>query len=374
MFSIRDKSHLLLTILFLSRAFNLQAIVQIDTTFESAVPAQVNQSFVFKTQQAFNSGDYAYGDVEFRGGLLPNTFGALMDLGVTPPITGEINGGPAIPFGNYGIAQYRVFSDLTLSDVRFDAPINVSLNTRFSFENPCSILLNKDLFIDHTSGLNFGLVTLAATGTVNGQGNTLATSSNANIQTAMGGRPITLKNLTFMSPSGIIANDVQFFLQNVELVAPVGGSIGLSNGPFFFLGKHNIFGYNTIVSFNSNFNGVGMFILPQSRVTVTPGTTLSLGLGSAFSYPILSFSDNTSELYLDNCTFDYAPQGPVPTTLVLTKGTIYINGNVLLKTGNGAGTIQFGDGVNAANNMNILILPGSKMIIDDGLTLINNNV
>lgn len=359
---------LFLCIWVLTQIGDAIASIEIDTRITST---HRYKSFVFDTQQTFTAGNFARGDVEFRAGLLPNAFNISMQLSVTPPLSGEINGGPDGGSG-YGIATYDIYSDLTLGNVYFDAP-EIALNTRFSFQRPSKIFLTSDLSVKSTFGLNLGFVTLATTGTVDGQGKRINITPGSAIQAFLGGKPLTFKNVAITGGQGYTGNGVQTFFQDVEIIAPLAGSLGFSNCPFYFVGKHNILGYNSLIGFGSNFLGVSVLIETLSRVTVTPGTTLDLGRGSVYVPPLLSFQDATSELYLDNCIFDYTPDTG-PKTLTLTKGTVYINGNVLFKSSNGTGTVQFGDGVNPANNLNVLILPGSKLIIDNGMTIINANV
>src|SRR5262249_28189459 len=101
----RSNINTLLMIGFLYQLSMLQADIEIDTTFEAAVPSQQNQSFVFTTQQSFDDMDFAYGDIEFRAGVIPTDFNISMTFGMTPPLAGNLDTGPGFcgPGCGYGI-------------------------------------------------------------------------------------------------------------------------------------------------------------------------------------------------------------------------------------------------------------------------------
>lgn len=374
------KKYFLLFIVVAFQANNFAlALINIDTTFEAAVPGQVNEAFIFETQQTFTNLDYARGSVEFRKGLLPAIYNGTMDLSVTPPLSGAIDAGQQgfDVFGYDSIMNYRTFSDLTLGKITFTG-LPVPWVIRFAFGAPATIFLTSDLTVSGTfpggGGLQLGFNTFQAEGTVDGQGNRVVVSPGSGMGVDLA-FPINFKDISFLFNGsgvggGLFGGDIR--MRNIEIVSKVGQIAILANANFTFIGSHNIFGYNgNIVFFNNNITGVNFIIDAQSRVTVAPGTVLTLGVGSAYIPPYVTFTDATSELYLDNCSIDFTPPGNQ--TLVLTKGTIYINGNVTFKSTTAQGSYQFGDGIDPLNNMNIIILPGSKLIIDDGVTLINAN-
>jgi hypothetical protein len=59
--------------------------------------------------------------------------------------------------------------------------------------------------------------------------------------------------------------------------------------------------------------------------------------------------------------------------ITFTSGTVYINGNVTLQANFSGCYLQLGDGVSSANNCNVVVLPGSQLILDEGFTFINKN-
>ena len=341
-----------------------------------------------------NQGDYAYGNVEFRGGIFPAFNGGSVnfDLGVTPPIGGALDVGPNQGGGSTS-ARYRIHSDLTFDGVIFTGPADLAnWGTTFVFIETSTIYLNTDLVVNNsTQGHSMALTfqTAGATCAMDGRGNRLVIGNGGVLAVSAGNfNPFTFKDLKILTgASGIITHRIgsfaapsqpQITIWNCELVAGKGQVTSLYNADYKFRGTKNVFGYSGTILFPNNGTfGVAfsnrVTLDTQSRITVSPGTTVVFGEGNNYAPPILVFTDASSELYLDNCTVDFNPQ-PTAQTLFLTKGTIYINGNVNFVSGNGQGTYQLGDGSNPANNCNLIILPGSKLVIGDGVQLINANV
>jgi hypothetical protein len=77
-------------------------------------------------------------------------------------------------------------------------------------------------------------------------------------------------------------------------------------------------------------------------------------------------------LYLDNCNILISGDGGT-NTVTLSKGQMIVNGIVTVQALT-SGKLQFGVGDTIANNFNVLILPGSKLIIDNGAYIIDKNI
>jgi len=355
--------------------------IAIDTRFESAVPSQQNQAFVFQNTQTFSSThDYAIGNIEFRNGVQPSAYNQTLTLGVTPKFTGPLGIGPHQTGHNYSNANYNILSDLTLEGSFFQPANNASLaalGVNFTNLSTSTMFLQSDFVITNTLAFNIGLHPNFPTNnvcpTIDGLGNKFVFPVAGSIFMYATGtfRHITLKTQSVTSIIQQYGGPLTF--HDVEIVATI-GSTSFMPPQISFSGQKNVLGYGgTII-----LGGGPTNIASQSTLTVTPGTTMTFGpTFNPFFSPPLAFTDSTSVLYLDNCTVDFSPQSstvPTAETFIMTKGTIYVSGNVTLASLNGLGTYQFGDGVNQSNNMNIVILPGSKLILGTGVKLIYANV
>lgn len=126
------------------------------------------------------------------------------------------------------------------------------------------------------------------------------------------------------------------------------------------------------------FTGTSPFIYASSApCTINANATWAFDSGMTFSYApssaannLLVMADQTATLYFNNTNLFASAVG-----MQLTKGKFIINGPCLVNSnaGNAAQGISFGDGVSAANNCTVKILPESGFILNSGF-LIHNNV
>jgi len=381
---------LLLCIAHACLANNIQASISIDTRFGYA---NSRQSYVFDTQQTFTQFGQIIGDVELRGGLKATLDSEHCFLGMTPPIKGElqlVNGGASV--------FYHIVNDMTFGSVTFGGlstnPVNNGIRTfDFIFTGSYSIRLQKDLFL---SNLTSFLLESSKGGILDGEGNKL-TIDDTNITTTFvptlirlnaTGFPgaLTLKNISIegiasdgnLSSNFVLSGSTQdIFFENVTLATYRSqlGFIQVLNNTFRYFGPNNVIGFGGTLEISStSLTPVTLFKIAKfGRVRVTPLTTLRLS--SANASATVDFEDPTSELFLDNCTVDIGRYSNM--SIKFLGGLVTIKGNVIFTNSSGPGSnnkLVLGDGVNPANNCNIQILPGSKLIIDDNLRVVNMNI
>jgi hypothetical protein len=138
-----------------------------------------------------------------------------------------------------------------------------------------------------------------------------------------------------------------------------------------YTGVNNILGGGGIVEFLQASTGY-MQLTTGSKLYVSPQTQLKLGNKYKAGGSQFWFADQTALLFLDNCSLEIG--GCTHDHITFTSGTVYINGAVSLQANYSGCYLQFGDGVNSSNNCNVVILPGSQLILDSGATLSNCNV
>jgi len=375
---IKINVYLVFFIVASSVVHKMQSSINIDTRQESNVGGQVFRSFVLDSLQTFSSSfDYAYGDVEFRAGIKAMTNDSrTLSLGITGLLGGALILGQGLTEANF-----NVFNDLTLSITSFNGP-NLGpfgLNTfNFRSQNPCTFFLDNDLTMSQDA-----LLRIFAQG---GLGGTIFDGRNYKIVLTSGSAfsvvqlsgPFTIKNcriegITASTYGAGSTNNGFIGFMNVQLITNAGQTIELADTKCRFFGQHNVIGYGGIADFSQN-ERTSITIATESQLYIAPDTTLVLNHVSSFNKaPVIAFVDTTSVLFLDNCNIQVGgPENP-NNQIPFIHGTMIINGNVTLTARDG-GILRLGDGLDPANNFNVVILPGSKLIVADGATLLNKNI
>jgi len=331
--------------------------ITIDTRVEYTV-TQSTYSFVFDSQRTYSStGDYAFGDVAFRGGLLANQSAdanktTTLRLGITPPVGGTLQLASGV-----NNTTYKILSDLTLGEITFSG-LNSLNKFFFNIAGPYTIFMDSDV----TLGSNqFSLVSTAG-GVLDGHTNILRLATDSLFQIISSGTGATVKNLFIQGATSTnfdVSSATNLTFENVEIIAIPGQTAVLTNPHITFSGQFGVFGYGGTISIQTPSASTINFAT-QTQLYVFPQTTLSLDA----SHLTVNFTDFSSILFLDNCNINVT-NGKA----IFKGGTVIVNGAVTLQ----AGALQLGDGT-AVHNCDLQILPGSKFIVADGATLINNNV
>lgn len=337
--------------------------VNINTTEGGA---QQRQSIVYQAFQSFPDGgvNNITGNVEYRGGLYLGYNGQAY-LGVTPPIS------KSITINSYCLIWLQ--NDLTLGEMTISpvpSPFNPYLYIYSDLATATSgwgVFFDGDITI--ASIMKFWLVGDSGGNPFFVEGNNHKLILIAGSEFIPSG--VTLKNLTIMNAENISLHSSTVSLigfQNVTLnssLNDVNFSFGQGNSGITFSGQNNKLSGGGRFSFQNN-GSQYLRIARNSKLYVAPQTTLVVGNPYSGGTSTYTFDDATSVLYLDNCTvFLGTPSGPgYAGTATFLKGTVYVNGTVTLQT-IANGYLQLGDGISAANNCNVIMLPGSKLVLQN---------
>lgn len=353
------------------------------------------KSFVYDYQVTYTAFGRIIGDVELRAGLIarPIFDDQSVLLGMTPPLKGRLQ----LADGTAHTSYYLI-NDLTLGSINFAGTNTPDINNGlrsfdFNITGSNTIFMTKDITLDNLTIMN---IISSSGGVLNGNNNKFALDPHVSatgfaptilsIKSTGFNGAVRLKNIILegLSANASLQSNFQIgqstadiFFENVGLVTYIGETAFLqsSNGVPSFIGPHNFIGFGgNFVIANATFVADSPIfkIAARSRLTVAPSTIVQMAAGNTSSL-ILEFADQTSELVLNSCTLQIGSSFAFNNTIKFLRGTVYINGNVTLQASPGS-QLQLGDGVNPANNCNIIILPGSKLIISDGATLLNMNV
>jgi len=359
--------------------------------------AQQHQSYYYDIQQTCSNNSTIYGAVEFAKGIIFNdptvSTPVNVTLGVSRPLGGALRPMP----NNIGqlAAQINIQHDLILNATVYGGFLNDGgFGNRFTFNispNPSALILARDITIP--DGCDFFIQTNSG-GILNGNNHSIILETDISfLQIGLPNQPMTITNLTIGGISNGAGspgdNNIEFLgpltFENIKIIATtpnlaqivIGGGANSSPTNITFKGQNNVVGNpNVEIQLIEDPFFLSFTIASQSRLHVNPGATLAL---SNFDNNVFRFffTDHTSQLYLDNCTLKLGTHifsfiDTINTTFL--GGTIIINGAVTFSTVIPGSSLQLGDGVNQSNNCNIIILPGSKLIIDNGMTLSNMNV
>ncbi|QQR49050.1 hypothetical protein IPF37_05875 [bacterium] len=128
------------------------------------------------------------------------------------------------------------------------------------------------------------------------------------------------------------------------------------------------------------FTGTNIFSYETGQTsTIDTQSTLFFDTNSTFSYApkirknrdLIAMTDVTSRFFAHGCTIQSTTTG-----LRLTKGTLVVDGKVVLQNPNAVSLsqgISFGNGI-AANDLTINILGGAKLELTSGVLLYNNSM
>jgi len=340
--------------------------------------AQQRQSYTFNYTYTVSDGGGYYGDVEFRRGITTDGTlgGASIELGITPPINGKFS----FTGDDTGLS-FHLKNDVTLGRVSFEPPTIPSTFGYYLFiwgtdgdTNPYTVSLTQDLVLADYASVWLISETLTGTGYFDGGGHKMTLTDFSLFEPGIGNGTVVIRNITIEGAGRIVAegpgNKINF--ENVTLYAGA-NDVRTAMLDVSFRGLNNIVGGGTI-DFGKTDYGLYTRILTHSQLRVEPQTRFILA-GGQLNAANFIFDDPTAVLFLDNCSLEigsiYVGDND---KMVFLKGTVYVNGNVTLKAGTPGSYLEIGDGVDSANNCNIIILPGSSLTIDAGAKLVNKNV
>jgi len=180
---------------------------------------------------------------------------------------------------------------------------------------------------------------LSADSTLDGQGNILTLGTSATL-TVSAGSTVTLKNLTLQNLSGTAlvmeSSASTLILDNVQVC--MNGSYSFTQGTL-------------VINRDVIFTGTSVFSYQSSSTSrINTASCLTFDVGTTFSYApptnsryLLSMTDQTSQLYLNNCTLCTTTTG-----LVLSRGTLILDKQVTLSGGGLtlSNCLAFGDAIN----------------------------
>lgn len=276
-----------------------------------------------------------YGPITMNGGLFNLNRNLVFGSNATLPTGGQFNGN-SFSLSLPTIATSFQINGGTMGNITLVVNSSIQLNALLTFTNTCVIEGNGNV-IDCSRG-----------GLAVGSGGSLM------IQNA------TLKGL---SNNRFYCYDNSATITFEDVTCVLNSTLTFSRGRLEFIG-------------NTVFTGTQNFVY-QSTVpmTIHSNATWMLDSGMTFSYDtnsssLLSFDDVTSVLKLYETTLYADTPG-----LKLTKGTLILDGacpliNDALSSANG---IWIGDGISASNNLNLIVLAESGIMLTRGF-FVNNNV
>ena len=289
-------------------------------------------AFHSSSQLELVNGDMVKGYANLAGGFAVEASGEVYFSHVVAPVGGTIllrSGASLVVAGDLRLAS--------TAQLNMTGPVSIDggggaliLQGNLALPGEAITLVNTDWVID-------------------GQGHCV--TFNASTIFALGGRTLTLKNMTIRGLSG----SSQF--TGVGTLALDNCKIDISAGNTFVYGNADLTIANDVVVRGGGrfqFSGLGtMSINLFSTLRVEPQTTFDYACMTRGS---LVMAAPSSTLYLDNCTLK--AQGPEG--LELITGKVIADGEVTLD--NGANTIkangiQLGNGVTAVN---MLFKPGAR--------------
>jgi hypothetical protein len=224
--------------------------------------------------------------------------------------------------------------------------IKVELNADLTLQNSCIIFDGNSSII--------------------GQGHILTLASTCTIQVKQNAS-LLLKDIIIkgINSSKIACLDTRstLSLENVQWIQ--NGNYNFNAGKFDVLGRWSLEGKNYRFAYQTN-----------KKSTIRSYATMELMPSFTFSYKpsianmnLLAFSDSTAELLVSGATIHTSNVG-----LQLTKGLLTIDDHVFFANdgATSAQGIYFGDGISAANNLNIDWLAESGFDITSGFLIYDN--
>jgi hypothetical protein len=378
----------LIVFLLLLMQYGLSWTTVIDTRQGGA---QANQSYVYQLNNPPNpailspytmsNGQAFYGNIEFRAGIQSNNASSLcIILGTSAPLNYTIN----VPATGSQL-WVDLKNDLWLKFMDFTTAATGPAVIGFQWgavdgdTTPYNIFLTRDVTVHPNVWLD--LVSYTGQGCLDGRGNTLILMDGSRFvpESKSTTTNVLVKNIIIQGAQHITATTGEHgtsYFQDVSLYTSGTGSsnystLHLNHRNLVYTGLNNVLGGGGIIDFLQATTGY-MQVKTGSNVYVSPQTLLKLGNTAAVAASTFLFDDATATLFLDNCTLGIG--GCLNDHITFTAGTVYINGNVTLQANFAGSYLQLGDGISASHDCNIVVLPGSKLILDDGAKLVNYNV
>jgi hypothetical protein len=329
----------------------------------------------------FSGNNAARGGVSFKHGFIPIcSYFQPVRLALDPLVTGtvDLRRGSILLDGDIWLGDasilgapdaYSVNWRLRPKFARFFPDFNpdgcgaIELNGNTLHLTHNLTLTSGVLVLDgHYTGTNSWISSISG-GVLDGHGhsivfkggilNTIGTQNNL----AVPNKTIIFRNLvledvddgSFNTAYGtnVVFENVTFkFANNSPIIVGIDSDSGLT-----IRGIVRFEGVNTLIEFAE----ANLLIATQSQLYIGPSVALIASNRSVL------FEDQSSELFFDNSTFVVGPGDSS-----FTIGNVTINGNVLfdgvpLSLFIPASVLSLGDGVASANNINLVILPGSTM-------------
>lgn len=236
-----------------------------------------------------------------------------------------------------------------------------------SSNNTNCLWTDLDLYLNNDLIYNDGTITFTGASTINGSNGCLTLGSTGRI-TVSANSQLTLRNLTIRGLNdGKIQNSTstsKIVFDNVHLI--LDGNYSFSFGSFDVRNQLILDG-----------DGFTFNYVTDLQSTITSNSKLILQNGVTFNYApavasktLLQLLDSTSSLVMNGATFT-----TTTTAIQLTKGNLLIEGRSFFRN---AGTllaqaIEFGDGVNSLNNLNVEWFPAANLELVQGF-IRNRNV
>ena len=205
---------------------------------------------------------------------------------------------------------------------------------------------------------------------VEGHGNTILLEDNAQLfvdtDVSVTFRNVNVKNINNSSASPALkcsANTSQLTLDNVKLNFV--DDFYFDDGQLYFYNEVDFTGTNKFIYRST----ASSFIASGANLLFDTGTTFSYDTATASSH-LINMVDESSSLYLKGCTLQCTTTG-----LNLTKGRLFLDNKVLLKSNSGSAinnSIVFGNStLGSAYDLNIKLLSGAFVEVDGILNIDN---
>lgn len=210
------------------------------------------------------------------------------------------------------------------------------------------------------------LITFTGTSVINGGGNTISLQFDGGIAVGAGAS-LRLKNvnITHVAGSNIYCIDNASTLSLDQVTLNFDDDWSFSTGKLAVVGDVDCTGTKAFIYRSTQTST----IYDNATWYFDSGMTLSYAPLSA-SQSLINFNSTAACLYLYQTTLNTPSTG-----MKLTHGSIIIDGVCPLISAAAAssGGVILGDGLSAANNMNMRIFPGSGLVCISGF-LVNNNM
>lgn len=307
-----------------------------------------NVTFYDSSLVTFADGETATGLVVLAGGFTLD-YNASSTFNVPVPISGPVTLGCQ--------------SVLTLTgDMYFDSSVldlAVPPSTpAFIVGGGYTIHFGGDITLPGENGLYF----INSDATLDGMGHTVSFAlTTLNVAP---GVILTLKNMTLRGPqNGFLSGGGTIVLQNVISNISIGDTWTMSTDDtdIEILDDVFIHGGGDVL-----WQGNGDLIIDKNSTLYFDSGITFYYEPSDFSRSHIVFTDGTSFLHFNDCTFQPSASGSYAGIQIL-KGTIFIENKVLFNNNSNtdpAKSIEFGDGSGIGNNATLKVLGGATLEVD----------